>query len=89
MKTKLKLVRAYLLLKTKPDQNSQVLLDVLKSRPYKVLHTYRNLILIESTEDELSQLKEQWQNSTNEDHDWHVILSQYVASIVPQAKDQA
>ncbi len=83
-KPKSKQIRAYLLLKTNLDQNSQVLLDVLKTSPYKVLHTYRNLVLIESTEDELSQLKDQCKNPQTEGPDWHIVLNQYVASIVQQ-----
>lgn len=84
MKTKPKLTRAYLLLKSKPDLNTEALLNVLKSSPYKVLHAYRNLVLIESSEADLKQLKEQLESPSNDGPDWHVFLNQYVTTILSQ-----
>lgn len=77
--------RAYLLLKPDHQAHTSDFLALLKKSPFKVIHSYRNLLLIEATKTELKKLQAQWQQPSSENHDWQQELALYVTSIRFQA----
>jgi hypothetical protein len=61
--------RAYLLLKPDHQSHTSDLLAILEKSPFKVIHEYRNLLLIEAAKTELHKLQAQWQQPSSENHE--------------------